>query len=586
MIKLRTYFLLSAILLPQIGAVAQPRPINKEVEVKRPYDPSVVDAQKIWFDPTINVDSLKAKDPIRYSVMPQSISSDFGLNPIASATFIENNRGNSGLGYVRVGAGYLPSTLADFYISNNNASTVLLGLYANHRGFWGDIELDNGNMKKDVNADNMSNDIGAFIKVPFSSAILSINADYSGKRFRFYGYDPSWFAGSQEPYKKDSVRQTFNLYNINVQVESATSGGDRFDYGGGFSVQRFTDRFDMGETAFMGWAMLGKHWDGMHNLSGTIRVANYNRNNKLDNFGSNTLLYVQPSYTYTNGDFTGKLGLSFVGDQYDGDSDSKVYPALMASYRLADFFIPSVEIRGDTEVNSYRKLAYDCNYVRPGLDNSLNYIPVTQKFRNTYRDFVAQFSVKGDIGSMASYNFYVSYSKIDNLPFFINEDLFTPLPPLFIPLFTNNLGVIYDDGNLVNVGGELRLDTKSFSLYAKAVYNKYDMDNLTYAVHRPKFETDIRASLKLDNFIISANLNMGFKRYYIRTLGAQISLVPDYHYHELGDIINLSGSVEYFITDKFSVFGNINNLLNKKYEVFHQHRVPGMMLSGGITFRF
>ena len=582
MIKLRTYLLLSAILLPFVG-MAQTRPINKEVEVKRPYDPSVVDAQKIWFDPTIDVDSLKAKDPVRYNVMPQSISSDFGLNPIASAAFVERNRGNNGLGYVRVGTGYLPSTLADVYISNNNASKVLLGLYANHRGFWGDVELDNGVVKRDVNADNMSNDIGAFVKIPFSSATLSVNADYSGKRFRFYGYDPSWFALTGNPYEKDSIRQTFNLYNINAQFESATSGEDRFDYGIGASVQRFIDRFDMGETAVMGWAMLGKYWDGAHNLSGTIRIVNYNRNHRLDNFGTNTLLYVQPSYTYNSGNFTGKLGLSFVGDQYDGDSESKVYPALMASYRIADFFIPSIEVKGDTEANSYRKLAYDCNYIFPGLNNFGLLDATGQKFMNTYRNIVIQGSIKGDIGSAISYNFYVSYSKIDNLPFFVNQP-FGIIPPTATQIsFTNNLGVMYDDGKLLNIGGELRLDIEPFSIYAKAVYNKYDMDNLAYAVHRPRFESDIRASLKLDDFIISANFNMGLNRYYMWT--HSLSAAPA-QFHKMSNIYNLGGSVEYFITENFSVFGNINNLLNKKYEVFHQYRVPGMMLSGGLTFRF
>lgn len=586
MIKLRTYFLLSAVLLPLAGVMAQTRPLNKEVEVKRPYDPGVVDAQKIWFDPTVNLDSLKAKDPVRYSLIPQSISSDFGLNPIASAAFVERNRSNSGLGYVRVGAGYLPSTLADFYISNNNASTVLLGLYANHRGFWGDIELDNGDVKKDVNADNMSNDIGAFIKVPFSAATLAINADYSGKRFRFYGYDPSWFAMIGEPYKKDSVRQTFNLYNVNAQVESATTGNDRFDYGAGASVQRFTDRFDMGETAVTGWAMLGKHWDGLHNLSGMVRLANYNRNSKLDNFGANTLLYIQPAYTYTNGNFTGKLGLSFVGDQYDGESSSKVYPALMASYRIADFFIPSVEVKGDTEVNSYRKLAYDCNYILPGLNNYTLFDTTAQKFRNTYRNLVVMGALKGDIGTAVSYNFYVSYSKVDNLPFFVNQPALGFLVPSSSPKpFSNNLGVLYDDGEVINVGGELRLDIEPFSLYTKAVYSKYNMDNIANAVHRPRFETDTRASLKFDNFIVSASFNAAFKRYYMYMLANSL-FDTSAQFYEMGNIYNLGGGVEYFITDKFSVFGNINNLLNKKYEVFHQYRVPGIMLSGGLTYRF
>ncbi len=579
MIKLRPYFLLSALLLPLAGAIAQPRPINKEVEVKRPYDPSVVDAQKIWFDPTINADSLKAKDPVRYNVIPQSISSEFGLNPIASATFVEDSRGNKGLGYIRVGAGYLPSTLADFYISNNNAKTALFGLYANHRGFWGDVELDNGTIKKDVNADNMSNDVGAFVKVPFSSATLSINADYSGKRFRFYGYDPTWFTEVGNTYNKDSIRQTFNLYNVNVQVESATSGPDRYDYGVGASVQYFTDRFDMSETSAMGWAMLGKHWDGMHNLSATVRLANYNRNTLLDNLGVNTLLYVQPSYIYTNGDFTGKLGISFVGDQYDGETTSNVYPAFMASYRIADFFVPSVEIKGDTEVNSYRKLAYDCNYILPGLGNYAH-MGESQKFRNTYRDIVAQFAIKGDIGSAASYNFYVSYSKIDNLPFFINDFTLFPNFSWTLPLQlinTNNLGVAYDNGEVWNIGGEFRLDISPISIYAKAVYNKYDMDGYTEAIHRPRFESDIKASLKLDDFIISANFNMALKRYYLNPYS-----IPT----EMDNIYNLGGSVEYFITDRFSVFGNINNLLNKKYETFHQYWVPGMMLSGGLTYRF
>ncbi len=583
---LKAYLVLSAIMLPLTGAMAQSK-IGKEVEVTRPYDPSVMDAQKIWYEPSINPDSLQKKDAFSYSVFPKNMSTGFGLTPITSASLVENNQEYDGIGYVRVGAGYPFSTLLDFYISNNNASNILLGMYANHKGYWDNVKLKNDYAEKNVDASNMSNDIGIFAKKAFYSSKLSLNADYSGRRLLFYGYDPQIFYTPYDlSYNKDSVRQTFDLFNVNLQFESATTGDDRYDYALGASYQHFKDHYDNKEAALSIFGMLGKHFGEEHALSVTVRGSSYNRDNRLDTIGNNFLLSIIPSYVYTSGDFTGKIGLQFMADQYNKESRSYVYPALSASYHIADYFVPTLELKGETEVNSYRKLAYDCNYIRPGLD-SAQLLGNAQKFRNTYHRLVAVFSIKGDISSEASYNVFASYDKLEKMAFFVNEpywDTHFITPPLN---FTNNLEVFYDDGSKVSIGGEFQLNSDPIRLYAKAVYNKYTLDQLDYAIHRPTFEADFTGSYKLDEWVFSLTFHMATGRHYMwkGDPGPFMIIVPA-EYAKMDDIYNLGAGVEYFFTPRFSAFGSVSNLLNRSYDNFHQYTVPGLTLMGGIAFSF
>ena len=571
--------LLVTILLPVCKVLAQTKPIGKEVEVTRPYDPDVVEAQKIWYDPTVNPDSIKAKD-LSYSVMPKSIASDFTISPIASANLIEMNRNEPRFGYVRAGVGYKPSTLLDFYVSNNNAKTVVLGLYANHRGFWGDVTLENELAEKDVAANNMSNNVGIFVRKPFSAATFSVNADYSGKRFLRYGYDPSWFNTPYNGvYSKDSVLQTNNLFNVNLQIES-TPGSNEVEYMATTSFQYFYDHYDMQETAISLAGMLGKQLTDEHKLAVYIGATGYNRNTLLDTTGGNFLFNVNPYYMYASGDFSARLGLLFVGDQYgDGESKSYAYPAISASYRITDFLVPTVELRGETEVNSYRKLAEECMYITPGLAN-FGSVHSTQKFRNTYHRIMGIFSLKGDVGTSLSYNLYGSFSKIENLVLFVNQPVWaSPLR------FTNNIEVAYDNGWKYTVGGEIRFDMKPVSVYARAAYNSYSLDTYKKALHRPGFEANLTASYKYDSWVFSATFDMALDRYYMWQDPLSSSMMVT-SYHKLDNIYNLGVGAEYLFNKNFSVFANLQNLLNKRYDTFYQYSVPGTMLYGGITYRF
>lgn len=573
--------LLLTILLPLAQVAAQNNPLSKEVEVTRAYDPTVLNAQKLFYDPTINSDSLKTKDAFTYSVTPRSLFGDFGLAPITSASLIEKNRDNNGLGYVRAAVGYPFAPLADFYISNNSAKSVLLGMYANHMSYWGKVTLKDSYGEKKVAADNMSNDIGVFAKKTFRNATLSVNADYSGKYLLLYGYPVEWYRNNT--FVKADNKQTFNFFNTSALLESSTVGDDRIDYNLGISYQLFNDHYHMKENAFSIWGMLAKHLDENHAFSINLKTTSYSRNNLLDEFGNNLLVGVKPSYTYTNEGFTGRVGFQLVVDGYDGESKNRLYPALYASYHVADYFIPSLELKGETEANSYRKLASGCYYIQPGLED---YRQVTsQKFRNTYQNLVMVASIKGELGSAASYNLFGAYAEIDNLAMYINTP--SPTGSLINPDFTNTLLATYDNGSKLSVGAEFQLDTDQLDVYAKIVYNTYSLDKFKEAIHLPALEGSIVATYKPNSqWAFSGSFSMATGRYY------QLVKLPSFidesrrQPEKLGNIFDVGVSVEYFITQKLSIFGSMSNVFNQRYDLFHQYTVPGLITRGGIAYRF
>jgi outer membrane cobalamin receptor len=55
---------------------------------------------------------------------------------------------------------------------------------------------------------------------------------------------------------------------------------------------------------------------------------------------------------------------------------------------------------------------------------------------------------------------------------------------------------------------------------------------------------------------------------------------------KLKDVFDLSIGAEYLVTNNFSIFGNLANVLNQKYDIYSRYQVPGFIVSAGLTYRF
>jgi hypothetical protein len=554
--------------------------INKNVEVTRTYDPTVMDAQKIWYEPTTAADSSTVRDAFSYSIFPKSSPGNFGLSPISSAKIIDNNNDATGLGYIRAGIGYQISPMLDFYISNKNTESVLVGFYANHRSFFGKTKLEGDIVSEKVKSNFMNNDLGIFSKFFLDASTVTLNVDYSRRDLYLYGYDPDIKANlSSFPILlPDDDKRAFNLFNGNVLWKSDADAGEVF-YSFGASYQLFNGRDKiqnmkretMKENAFAVSGLLGAEIDEVQNVSIAARAAMYNRNDALDALGNNILLSALPSWSYNDDYLSIKLGAQYLLDSYNDKIKHRFYPAVSASYKIHDYFTPMIEIKGETEVNNFRKLALENNYID---------FPTTS-FRNTNHKLIGVFSIKGDVEAF-SYNVFASYSKLEYLPLYNNSRLV--LFPMTNYYSGNTFYTIYSKGNRTSIGAELSYNDDDFSIYAKAVYNKYNLKVQDYssykfehAWHKPAFEGNLNFRYKAyENLILTADMRALLGRYAIEDIGDR----------KLKDVFDIGVGAEVLITNKFSTFLNLSNLLNQKYDIYNRYQVPGIIASVGVTYRF
>ena len=556
--------------------------INKDVEVTRNYDPTVMDAQKIWYEPTNIADSTNVRDGFSYSIFPKSSPGNFGLSPISSAKIIDNNNAPSGVGYIRAGVGYQISPLLDFYISNKNTESVLVGFYANHRSFFGKTKLKGTQHTEKVKSNFMNNDLGLFTNFYLDGSTVTVNADYSRRDLYLYGFDPDINTLIPIVSSDDNYKRAMNLFNGNVLWKSDRDAGEVF-YSLGASYQLFNmrDKFIgtrsdmMKENAFAVSGLLGADLDDdAQSVSIAARAALYNRNDALDTLGSNVLLSALPSWSYKDDYLSVKLGAQYLLDSYNSKLKHRVYPAVAVSYKIHDYFTPTLEIKGETEVNNFRKLALENNYIASEF----------LAFRNTNHKIIGTFSVKGDIDAF-SYSVFASYSKLEYLPLFYNQPYRIYVGSLLYPICDGNtFSMAYAKGNRTSIGAELSYNDDVFSLYAKAVYNKYNLKantgfDFAHAWHKPAFEGNLNMRYKIsDDLILTADFRSLFKRY-----AYDYSVLAE---RKLKDVIDLGLGAEYLVTTQFSVFFNLSNVLNQKYDIYSRYQVPGFIASAGLTYRF
>ena len=147
----------------------------------------------------------------------------------------------------------------------------------------------------------------------------------------------------------------------------------------------------------------------------------------------------------------------------------------------------------------------------------------------------------------------------------------------------NKFTAIYDGGSVFSIEGQATFAAnEKVNLIAAIKYNAYSLDSLTDAYHKPSLES----KLGIDVWI-TKNIKVFGEVYYI---GERIAHDPGGN--TLNSTINLDGfldlnaGVEYQLTNQFSVWLNVNNILNNDYQRYLNYPVHGIQVMGGLTYKF
>jgi hypothetical protein len=355
-------------------------------------------------------------------------------------------------------------------------------------------------------------------------------------------------------------------------------------YGGSFSFYDHSSRKNRTEDG-LEFSLFGKKKiSPTTKLGATLNASVYLRSRELSNL-NNTLVSLTSEAVETREKWEAAAKLNLTFDNVSGRVKAYVYPVLSFTALLADrAFCPYVEVSGEHTANTYKSLTYENPYLNPHLYfNQNNDTLAASSLRNMRQTVSFRGGMKGHIGSMFGYDFGLSYAFVKDMHFFVNAITLAEAGSLV----SNSFDMLYDDVKRFTLEGSLRFQPmRELEFKFGMRYDKYAMD---------KWEPYNRPSL---NMKLETRYNLWNKL----TLRADASVMGGYKvlpvpFDAIGNIairndenrksgFDLSIGADYRFFNRSSVFIQLNNITNSRYQLFNNYPTYGTQVTLGYTCIF
>lgn len=530
------YGILIAICLGFNAAIAQEELPSEQVEVVKNFNARLIESQKVKFNPTpVAVDSTrKTYDYTLSQDIPEVSYEVPSIRPLALKN---DQKPKYYRGYARAGYGVPNQILGDAFYQLVENETLQLGASASHHS---------ANNKDFANQRFMDND-GRVTATWFATDQIAVDGEigYSFDDYYYYAEDPN------DP-TPDFDRRRYKIFDAKAGASNSVIFDNGLSYKGTFEFINIQDDQGAKENNMILDLTGGKKFNEQHSV-GLNLIADWSTLNDIDSRSLNNYL-ATPTYTYSGRRFRATGGVTVAFDS----EDFYFYPAVDASVQVIDeALVVNFNAEGGLRKNNFYNLATYNPYINQRIDT----------IRNT-RNTSFTLGAGGSYG-MFSYDAGVTYSIVKEQALFLPErnDARTFQP-------------IYDDVNTVTAQASFGVSPwPRFESGITLTKNFYSTDLELEAWHLPGFEgrlygkykmLDNKLNVRLDFFHLS-----GIK--YIRDDKQTDTLKPIY---------DVSVQADWFFSERFGVFAQINNIAGNNGERWQRYPTFGFNAVGGIMVRF
>lgn len=563
MMKSVRYYLglLCLVAVPTVYAQVDDDLKTETIDVVKPYDPSVSNAEKINEQPSFS-DTTFVSEDLSYRIFSNQFQTEEKIDTLSALEqkIRRSKLGDSG--FVRLGYGTYNTPYGEFSLNTVKNKKYALGMYYRHHSSEGNID--------DVPFSGFSdNKLKLYGKKFFRTATLSADLGYERNVFHYYG--GSNFSVPVAEVPKDDIRQQFGTFDVQLLLESTKKKGDAFFDKAVLDFYSMRDDYDMTENYFaLNTNISRKIFKqdlqfeiGMEQLSTTFSDELFEH--------SLTNIHFNPKLSNSKDKFNYRLGVHMIlnFDQTFGEELTNlfVYPDIDISFPfIDDYIILYGGLHGKLHTNSFRNVSRQNPFVTSGYTNKLT----NEQFRLTG-------GLKGALSEKIAYNVNLNAALVNNLQVFdvetdINSDRTT-------------LGILYDDANVYHMNAELSYrKSEAYRFTFIADYFIYDMDVLNEAYHRPDWKLSTDAYVKInDKLDATASIFYIGRRYSNLT---NFTVSRDDIELELDPIIDINLGLSYKMIKSWNAFVKVNNLLNKNYEYWNAYPVQGLNVIGGVQYTF
>lgn len=472
--------------------------------------------------------------------------------------------------YVKAGFGNYTTPYLKGYFHNKRDDKASYGAHVSHVSSNGPVDHESGVSNSEIGV-NGETYLGGFT--------LGARAMYGRDGYNFYGYNPK----ALDPNVSKLYEQSFNRIGAEAYLNNLLEPSAKMQYKLGGGIRNFSDDYESSE--FDGFANLNLDYylsqKSRINLFSDFSYISFKDVNTLPNGESKIsrpYFRIRPSYEMDMDKLDVSIGamLAYADDNVNGGDKLNFYPAVRVGYEaIENKLVVFGGLGGDLERVTVNNLTRE----NPWLSSSYNK-PEGPSYRqpldvrNTDKQIEVYGGVTGSLASNVQFTLRAAYQNLNNLYFF-NHNSFdsTRFVLQYDSSAVSNINfygeVVYNKGDKTRFG--VKLD-----------YNNYSVDKLEQPFYRPALKSSIFASHNLyDKILFNAELyyiGSSFGKIY-RGLGETAIVESD-------NIVDLNLKVDYRISEKFSTFVMLNNVLGKKYERFVNYPTKGFQAIGGITYTF
>jgi len=507
------------------------------IEVVQSYKPQVRQAPKPeWVPHLPPVDTIH---PVfSYDVPQQTLYYTYSSLPLRPLALGNEIPPLPFANYVKVGGGNLSTLFLDAGIGSIKGKDYETAIQIHHISQKGAI-VNQQSALSGIEADGMlhkeSNDWHASI---------------SGERNQYYYYG---YNHDLHNYNSDSVKQTYVSVRACVDMKNKGDSTGALGYHPALNVSLYTAKVNTTETSVGFNVPVTYKIDNALQLQAALTgdITHLATNDTATN---NNYLEVLPGIGIHSGQFAGHalLGLAagMGGNQY-------FLPDILAAYTMpAQKFTISGGWQSTLRQNTYEQLSTE----NPYLFN--NYLVMQTKKSELFANFY------GGAGDNLTYSGRLSWWGYNDLPSFLS-----------------NVGdqkqfyVVYDNVNAISVQLAARYKVANiWTVGGTADFYHFYNGSQQYVWNEPsmKIKGDFTAN-PFPKFTVTA---------YLAMLGGMYAKDINNNVVSLKPIADIGGNAEYQVISRLSVFVQLSNLLNDKYQRWYGYQAYGFNIYGGVRLKF
>lgn len=549
---LRNIFLsISLLLATSISLFAQPGGggiDDSNVTIISSFEARLTDANRVRVSP-VPAPADTSRRQQQYRIVDRPLNIDYPAPIIRPRGVDREKAAPTKNAYLSVGAGLPGALYGDLSYDLSGVDNADLGIYARHHSF--------NNTSNVENQKSSDTEFGVEGNYLFDQGFaVGAGLGYETQSRYYYGYNfPENGSDTTDTpsFTDDQVRQRFNTFSLHSEIFNGTRTAANIDYKAGIALYLMDGNPAVRENG-IDFRIQGTKWIADDTpLDFLLRTDFTSYKDTADRKLNN--IYFSPSYTTPiAGKYRLKIGINLTSQ----DDDFDIFPNVSLTAPVIDGLLSAfVGAEGSLQKNTLRSLS-DYN---PWIETRL-------RIRNS--EYTRLYGGVDGTFSGVSYRLEANYKIVDNLALFVLDRTRE------IPKFK----VLYDDGNIFTLQGSATAEPiPNLSVNASVAQRFYSLDNEEKAWHLPAFTLNAGGAYSL----LDSKLTLGAQLFLENGLPYQDSEGNAQNLNALADL-NLSG--EYDLTENFSAWLSINNLLDNERQRFVQYPTIGINFLVGVSAKF